>query len=32
MDRMLIADALDRGRTVMTDDEMFERHGVATLW
>jgi PIN domain nuclease of toxin-antitoxin system len=32
MDRMLIALALDRGMTVITDDEMFAPYGVVTLW
>ena len=32
MDRMLIALALDRGMTVITDDEVFPRYGVPTLW
>jgi hypothetical protein len=32
MDRMLIAAALDRGMTVITDDEVFARFGAATVW
>jgi PIN domain nuclease of toxin-antitoxin system len=32
MDRMLIAAALDRGMTVITDDDIFAQYGVATLW
>lgn len=32
MDRMLIATALDRGLTVVTDDEVFTRYGVSTVW
>lgn len=32
MDRMLIAAALDRGLTVVTDDAVFARYGVATIW
>jgi PIN domain nuclease of toxin-antitoxin system len=32
MDRMLIALALDRDMTVITDDEVFGRYGVATIW
>jgi PIN domain nuclease of toxin-antitoxin system len=32
MDRMLIALALDRGMTVVTDDDMFGQYGVATIW
>jgi PIN domain nuclease of toxin-antitoxin system len=32
MDRMLIALALDRGMTVITDDKIFEQYGVATIW
>jgi PIN domain nuclease of toxin-antitoxin system len=32
MDRMLIATALDRGMTVVTDDEVFGRYGVSTVW
>ena len=32
MDRMLIALALDRGLTVITDDDVFGRYGVATIW
>nr|WP_294529448.1 type II toxin-antitoxin system VapC family toxin [uncultured Rhodopila sp.] len=32
MDRMLIAAALDRGMTVITDDDVFAQYGVATLW
>jgi PIN domain nuclease of toxin-antitoxin system len=32
MDRMLIALALDRGMTVITDDDVFARYGVVTLW
>jgi PIN domain nuclease of toxin-antitoxin system len=32
MDRMLIAAALQRDLTVITDDEIFGRYGVRTLW
>jgi PIN domain nuclease of toxin-antitoxin system len=32
MDRMLIAAALDRDLTVITDDEVFVRYGVSTIW
>ena len=32
MDRMLIAAALDRGMTIITDNDSFQHHGVATLW
>ncbi len=32
MDRMLIAEALDRGVTVITADGIFARYGVQTLW
>jgi PIN domain nuclease of toxin-antitoxin system len=32
MDRMLIALALDRGMAVITDDDVFGRYGVATIW
>jgi PIN domain nuclease of toxin-antitoxin system len=32
MDRMLIALALDRGMTVITDDDIFARYGVNTIW
>jgi PIN domain nuclease of toxin-antitoxin system len=32
MDRMLIAAALDRGMTIITDDDIFPQYGVATLW
>lgn len=32
MDRMLIALALDRGMTMITDNEMFARYGVPTIW
>jgi PIN domain nuclease of toxin-antitoxin system len=32
MDRMLVAAALLRGFTVITDDEIFRRYGVTTLW
>jgi PIN domain nuclease of toxin-antitoxin system len=32
MDRMLIATALDRGLTVVTDDEIFANYGVTTIW
>ena len=32
MDRMLIATALDRALTVITDDEVFGRYGVSTVW
>jgi PIN domain nuclease of toxin-antitoxin system len=32
MDRMLIAAALDRGMTVITDDEVFARFGAPTVW
>jgi PIN domain nuclease of toxin-antitoxin system len=32
MDRMLIATALDRDMTVISDDEIFARYGVSTVW
>jgi PIN domain nuclease of toxin-antitoxin system len=32
MDRMLIAAALDRGLTIITDDDVFARYGVQTIW
>ena len=32
MDRMLIATALDRDMTVVTDDDVFGRYGVSTVW
>lgn len=32
MDRMLIAAALDRGLTIVTDDSIFERYKVPTIW
>ena len=32
MDRMLIALALDRGMTVITDDELFAQYRVSTIW
>lgn len=32
MDRMLIAAALSRDLTVVTDDAVFARYGVATIW
>jgi PIN domain nuclease of toxin-antitoxin system len=32
MDRMLIATALDRDMTVITDDDVFGRYGVSTVW
>jgi PIN domain nuclease of toxin-antitoxin system len=32
MDRVLIALALDRGMTVVTDDDVFARYGVETIW
>jgi PIN domain nuclease of toxin-antitoxin system len=32
VDRMLIALALDRGMTVVTDDDVFSRYGVETAW
>ena len=32
MDRMLAALALDRGMTLITDDDVFGRYGVATIW
>jgi PIN domain nuclease of toxin-antitoxin system len=32
MDPMLIAAALDRGTTVITDDDVFAQYGVATPW
>ena len=32
MDRLLIATALDRGLTVISDDAIFGRYGVATVW
>jgi PIN domain nuclease of toxin-antitoxin system len=32
MDRMLIATALDRGMTIISDDEIFARYGVTTIW
>jgi PIN domain nuclease of toxin-antitoxin system len=31
MDRMLIATALDRTMTVITDDDVFDKYGVATV-
>ena len=32
MDRMLIAQALRRGMTIITDDGVFAAYGVKTLW
>ncbi len=32
MDRMLIALALDRDMTVITDDDVFQHYGVKTIW
>jgi PIN domain nuclease of toxin-antitoxin system len=32
VDRMLIATALGREMTVITDDDVFGRYGVATVW
>jgi PIN domain nuclease of toxin-antitoxin system len=32
MDRMLIASALDRAMTVITDDDVFAHYGVSTVW
>jgi PIN domain nuclease of toxin-antitoxin system len=32
LDRMLIALALDRSMTIITDDSVFEHYGVATIW
>jgi len=32
MDRMLIAIVLDRGMTVITDNDIFVQYGVSTLW
>jgi PIN domain nuclease of toxin-antitoxin system len=32
MDRMLIATALDRDMTVISDDEVFARYGVSIVW
>jgi PIN domain nuclease of toxin-antitoxin system len=32
MDRMLIAAALDRGLTIVTDDTVFAQYGVQTIW
>ena len=32
MDRMLISLALDRGMTVITDDDIFGAYGVTTIW
>ena len=32
MDRMLIAAALERGLTIVTDDSVFAAYGVETLW
>src|ERR1700710_961152 len=32
MDRMLIATALDRGLTMVTDDDIFTNYGVTTIW
>jgi PIN domain nuclease of toxin-antitoxin system len=32
MDRMVIAAALERGLTIITDDAAFPAYGVATLW
>jgi PIN domain nuclease of toxin-antitoxin system len=31
-DRMLIASALEKALMVITDDEVFARYGVATIW
>jgi PIN domain nuclease of toxin-antitoxin system len=32
MDRMLIATALERAMTVVTDDDVFRKYGVSTIW
>ena len=32
VDRMLIATALERAMTVITDDDVFEKYGVSTIW
>jgi PIN domain nuclease of toxin-antitoxin system len=32
MDRMLIAAALDRGLTIITDDTVFAQYGVQVIW
>ncbi|MSO99703.1 MAG: PIN domain-containing protein [Acetobacteraceae bacterium] len=32
MDRMLIATALDRGLTIISDGDLFQHYGVATVW
>jgi PIN domain nuclease of toxin-antitoxin system len=32
MDRILIASALEKSLTVVTDDDVFAQYGVATLW
>jgi PIN domain nuclease of toxin-antitoxin system len=32
MDRMVIATALDRALTVVTDDDVFEKYAVPTVW
>ncbi len=32
MDRMLIATALERAMTVVTDDDVFAKYGVLTIW
>jgi PIN domain nuclease of toxin-antitoxin system len=32
MDRMLIATALERGCTIITDDAVFDAYGVTTIW
>jgi PIN domain nuclease of toxin-antitoxin system len=32
MDRILISAALDRGLAVVTDDAVFVRYGVSTIW
>ncbi len=32
MDRMLIAQAIHAGLTVITDDRLFPQYGVATVW
>jgi PIN domain nuclease of toxin-antitoxin system len=32
LDRMLIATALDRAMTVVSDHEFFGRYGVSTVW
>jgi PIN domain nuclease of toxin-antitoxin system len=32
MDRMLIATALQRGLTIVTDDAVFDGYGVPTIW